>query len=144
MTTEKIMPHVSKRPLEKEIQEKIISTLFESIMKMNQEKGVRDFINDLLTPTEKIMLAKRLGAALLLHRGYTYQSIGRILKLSPTTINHIQSDLLKSGEGYRTAFKILEKSERVSSLVDKIERFIVSVVPPVKGSRKSYRRWKGN
>ena len=101
---------------------------------------VREFIDDLLTPTEKIMLSKRLTAAYFIEKGYNYRFISEVLKMSPTTINTIQKGLLQSGIGYRAVFRLIAKSSKLEELIEKLDSFISSVIPPVKGSKSGYRR----
>ena len=120
----------------------MLNALFESIMKVSGEKAVRDFLGDLFTPTEKIMIAKRLSAALLLYRSYNYRCIADALKLSPTTINTIQHTLLERGDGYRSVFRLIEKSPKVSPLLEKLDAILGSITLPAKGHRSSFGRWK--
>jgi uncharacterized protein YerC len=134
------MPQVSRRPVQKEIREKMFNALFESIMKVSGEKAARDFLGDLFTPTEKIMIAKRFSAALLLYRGYNYRHIADALKLSPTTINTIQHILLERGDGYRSVFRMIEKSSKISHLLDALDTMLGATTLPVKNSHSGFGR----
>ena len=44
------------------------------------------FFDEFFTPTERLMLAKRLALIVMLDRGYSFIQIQKILKLSPTTV----------------------------------------------------------
>lgn len=113
-----------------------------TLVKISDDGLLRRFLDDLLTPTEKLMLSKRLMAAILLQRGYSYRAVCSALKMSKTTVHLIQRELLKAGEGYRKVFQLFFKEAKGQRLVDAIERFLDAITLPVKGSREDMRRWK--
>lgn len=118
------MPQLSKKPLPYEVKEKILNTLFDSIINIGRRNVVKEFIDNLLTPTEKIMLAKRLAAAYFLEKGCTYKFISKILKLSPTTINTIQRELIKGGGGYKAVFRLISNTSKLEELMEKLDRIV--------------------
>jgi len=65
-----------------------------------------NFVKDLLSEGEVIMLARRLQIAGLLIDGLTYDQIEKEMKVSNTTIAKVHTWLNLYGEGYRT---ILER-----------------------------------
>lgn len=137
------MGRVSKRPLNPEVRRQILDTFVHGFSKVIEEKDMSKLINDLLTPSEKIMLGKRLMAALLLERGYSYGQINELLKLTNATINTIRRELDKGGQGYRIIVQLLKKKEtKLDRLFDKIDALLGAMIPPVKGSRSSFRRRK--
>ena len=136
------MPQVSKRPLNAEIKEKMLNTFFDSIVMAGDKTTVQDFLDDLLPPTEKLMLAKRLTAAYFIEKRLGYRRISDILKLSPTTINNIQKILLKEGRGYKAIFRLISKTSKLENFMDKLAQITESSMPPIKGSKSSYHRWK--
>lgn len=95
------MAQVSRYPLPKKIYERIFEILFQSVAKIKNKKEAEEFFNDFLTPTERIMLAKRLAIAVLLSRNYDYRSIRKVLNVSPPTIAAVSIALKYTGEGYR-------------------------------------------
>lgn len=113
-----------------------------TLVKISDDALLRRFLDDLLTPTEKLMLSKRLMAAILLQRGYSYRAVCSVLKMSKTTVHLIQRELLKAGEGYRKVFQLFFKEARGQRLIDAIERFLSAITLPVKGSPSSMRRWR--
>lgn len=136
------MPKVSKNPLSKETRGEVMRVFFGTLAKINDVSLLERFLNDLLTPAEKLMISKRLMAAILLQRGYSYGAICHILKMSKTTVHIIQRELLKSGEGYRKIFEMFFKESKGQRLLTAIERFLAAITLPVKGSPSSMRRWK--
>lgn len=53
----------------------------------------RDFLSEFLTPTEQMMLAKRLAVIFLLAQGFSIYRIQQILKVSPSTVARIKLQL---------------------------------------------------
>ncbi|MBI4132710.1 MAG: hypothetical protein HY473_01245 [Candidatus Sungbacteria bacterium] len=138
----KEMAKVSKNPLSAETRNEMMAAFIRTLAKINDDSLLRRFLDDLLTPTEELMLAKRLMAAVLLQRGYSYGAVCRVLKMSKTTVFLIQRELLKSGQGYRKVFELFFRASKGQRLINAIERFLDAVTLPVKGSPSSMRRWK--
>lgn len=136
------MPKVSKNPLSREMQEEMVNAFIRTLTKIDDDALLRRFLDDLLSPTEKTMLSKRLMAAVLLQHGCSYGAVCSALKMSKTTVFLIQRDLIKSGEGYRRVFERFFKESRGGRLVKAIDRFLDTITLPVKGSPSSMRRWK--
>lgn len=136
------MPKVSKNPLPPERKKEIMDALIRTLAKIDNDSLLKRFLDDLLTPTEKLMLGKRLMVAVLLQRGYSYGAVCRVLKMSKTTVHLIQRELLKSGDGYKKIFDLFFRESKGQKLLDAIERFLNSVTLPMKGSPSSMRRWK--
>ncbi len=88
------MPHISPIRINKRTLEKIYSLLFSAITNRNiSQKQQRLAFNELLTPTEKIMLSKRLSAISMLSQDMSPYKVGQILQLSQTTTNKLQVKL---------------------------------------------------
>lgn len=60
-----------------------------------------NFIKDLFSEQEALMLARRIQIAELLNGGYTYEEIRMEMKVSHTTIAKVQTWLSVYGEGFR-------------------------------------------
>jgi len=138
----KAMPKVSKNPLSREIREEMVNAFIRTLTKINDDALLRRFLDDLLSPTEKMMLSKRLMAAVLLQRGYSYGAVCSALKMSKTTVFLIQRDLVKSGAGYRRVFERFFKESRGGRLLKAVDRFLDAITLPVQGSPSSVKRWR--
>lgn len=139
------MPRVSKNQLSHEMQTEIVTAFIDTLGKIKNSTVLRDFINDLLTFEEKIMLSKRFMAIILLQRGYNYSYICELLKMSATTIHYLNRDLARGASGhqkvYEDFFKESKKPREEQSW--KIIAKILDIANlPIKGSPKSMRRWK--
>jgi uncharacterized protein YerC len=103
------MPRVSKNILSEKMQKQITDALFVSLAKMRDTAAVASFMRNLLTPTERVMLAKRLMVALLIKRGLGYQKICKALKISHATVNVVRREFAQMGDGYRLAARLVEE-----------------------------------
>lgn len=124
------MAQVSRLPLRKEIEDRISDFFLEAIGEVSGKNEVGIFLNDLLSPTERIMLAKRLSVAFLLHKGYDQRTISRILKVSLGTVNKVSLVLKLSGEGYKRVIKKITNKEQMEEFWQKIDDFLSDLVLP--------------
>lgn len=99
------MPQVSRWKLKPEVWDQIFNILVKAIGRTNKRDKAELFLNFLLTPTEQKMVAKRLTAALMLHKGATYSEIHLAIHLSPSTIAKVNYNL----EVYPEYKKIVER-----------------------------------
>jgi|SRR3990167_5540087 len=104
------MPQVSKRILSKEVEEKMFETLWEALSQLRRREDIQLFLDDFLTPVERIMLAKRLAIAVLLLKGANYEGIRDFLKVSNDPISRVQL-AIKHKKGYRVAIDKLIRTE---------------------------------
>lgn len=56
------------------------------VSKVRGTAETREFINEFLTPTERLQMGKRLTAVIMLIKGYSFTQIEEALKLSPATV----------------------------------------------------------
>jgi uncharacterized protein YerC len=91
---------------------------------LRTEDEVSAFLDDLLSPTEKIMLGKRLAIAILLDRGYDQRTVGEIMKTSLTTVNEVNYWLTHKGKGYRIVLDKLKNQKAWGELKGEFEKFL--------------------
>src|SRR3972149_1443291 len=125
------MTKVSRRILNRDLENYIFKIFIKTISKLKEAKQIQNFLDDLLSPTEKIMLIKRLAIAVMLSKGYTYDEIDHTLKVSRPTIMNV-SYFLKHGQkgGYQKAVEDILKDQRKEALFDKINELLLTLSPP--------------
>lgn len=123
------MPQVSRRPLSRNTEKQIFSIFFQSLAKLSNPDDIQKFLFDLLGPVERTMLAKRLAIAMLLAKGYRYEAIKDMLKVSQETIARVNISLNYSGQGYNIVIKKALRDEKWEDIAGKIDDFLVSVLP---------------
>lgn len=90
------MPHVSPKKVNNQVSGNLYKLLFSAIIDRNiSKKQQQAAFDELLTPTEKIMLGKRLAAISMLSQGASSYKTGKTLQLSPTTTTKLQVKLEK-------------------------------------------------
>jgi len=133
------MTQVSRYPIHKDVEKRMFEVLKETISHLRSPEEIEDFLHDFLSPVEKIMLAKRLSIAVLLHKGYGYGAIAQVLRVSPPTIATVSLLLKYSGKGYKRAVEKITTGEKMDAFWKKIED-ILAKIPHAKGSDWSYQR----
>ncbi|OGG20048.1 hypothetical protein A3D03_03305 [Candidatus Gottesmanbacteria bacterium RIFCSPHIGHO2_02_FULL_40_13] len=124
------MSQISRRFLQQKTEDRIITLFTDSILLCDTREKSVSFINDLLTPTEKVMLSKRFSIAFMLLEKYDYNTISQILKVSRATIGKVSNWLKEKGDGFREVVDRLKQKdftrEVISEIQDIIEEFIAS------------------
>ncbi|HEC30828.1 MAG TPA: hypothetical protein ENI66_02335 [Candidatus Yonathbacteria bacterium] len=119
------MPHISPRKVNKQVLEKIYKLLFSAVSDRSiSKKQQQAAFGELLTPTEKIMLGKRLAAVSMLSQGTSPYRVGKVLQLSETTTAKFQIKL-KNGKFSNTSklSKVLNKGP--------LQRYIENLFKPL-------------
>jgi uncharacterized protein YerC len=99
-----------------------------AIADLRKTKDVEFFIADLLTPTEKIMIAKRLSIAILVAKGYDYRSISDILKVSSATIQSVNKQIMIDGRGYKKVVAKILKDDELSKFFLDLEESVAKLL----------------
>jgi len=104
--------------MSEKIEKKVYEVFINSIKNTKSHNEVINFLDDLLSPAERLMLAKRVSIAfMLLEDKYLYEDIIKTLKVSDGTIAKVHSVLVQQGKGYRkTVGDILFKKTVLNSL----------------------------
>ena len=95
------MAQVSRNPVRADVYKRMYEIFLDAIADVRSRKDVEAFVHDFLTPTERVMLPKRLTIAYLLSKGYEQRLISQYLKVSFTTITRVSNQLREAGAGYR-------------------------------------------
>lgn len=118
------MTQVSRFPLPKFLEQQMYKAIRKAFSDLRSEDEVAAFLEDLLSPTERIMLAKRLAIAILLDRGYEQRTVGTIMKTSLTTVNQVNYWLKNKGKGYRIVLDKLKNQKQWAELKEGLEEFL--------------------
>lgn len=124
------MAQVSRRNLSKPLEDQMHTLFRRALADLRNEQDIADFLDDLLTPTEKIMLGKRLAIAVLLDQGYDQRTIRSIMKVSVTTVNAVNYWLKNKGKGYRKVIEKIKKEQQWADFAQKLNKILRSVLQP--------------
>lgn len=112
------MTQVSKYPISKDVADRIFELFLKTLIEIKNKEEAEQFISDLLTPTEKVMLAKRLAIAFLLEKGYDYRSIQQVIKVSAPTIASVNAARQYGSKGYGILITKIMKEEKLLNLFE--------------------------
>lgn len=135
------MTKVSRRILDKSLENYILATFLRTLTDLKTADEAKKFIEDLLSPTEKTMLTKRLAIAIMLSKGYTYDQIDHTLKVSRPTIMTVSYFLKHSQNGgYQKVASRVVNDQKREALFDKIEELLIQLSPPKLYGGPAYER----
>lgn len=106
------MTKISRKPISKEKVGLYIDEFWRAVTLLENKDEVRDFFRDIITSTERKMLANRLQIAKLLHQDADYAFIKKELNVSNETIANIAKQLDSFGAGYRMIIPRLLDAEK--------------------------------
>ncbi len=124
------MTKVSRRFIDKTLESYIFAIFLRTILNLKNFDDAKNFLEDLLSPTEKTMLIKRLAIAILLSKGHTYNEIDQTLKVSRNTIMNVSNFLKHSpGGGYKKTVQRIISDQKREELFDKVDELILAISP---------------
>lgn len=118
------MPHVSKHRLPIKEEGQLIESLNMVLSGISKRDEMLKFLNSLLTDTEKLMLAKRLTAIVLIKQGVTDSDISNSLHITRMTISKLRYYYeARAQEGYNIALNKIENDK----VLQEVKRFVLSL-----------------
>lgn len=130
-----IMAHISRKSLKRKTLDRISQELIEIIAHTRSRKETKALLEEFLTPTERIMLGKRLAVIYMIIKGYPFSLIETTLKVSPSTV------ALAWKASKRGAFPLMSRkiaSEKTKKeFWESLESILRAGMPPM-----GKRRWR--
>ncbi len=133
------MTQISRRTLGPKVWDRIYDLFLETVSSFSDKKKLGRFLDDFLTPTEKIMLSKRLAIVVLLSKGHDYRSVCELLKVTPTTVSKMSLKVRYSNEGIKPVIGDIYKKQALKVLWEEM-RDVFDL--PTKATYKSPSRYK--
>lgn len=134
------MSQVSRMPLHIEVEKRVFEVLLETVATAQTTTDVDKFLSDLLSPTERIMIAKRISIALLLMKNYDQRTIAKWLKVSLGTVSKVSYFLHHGTGGYKKVVSSVLAKEELQVMLEKIDDAIANLFPPVGRNWSQWRR----
>ncbi|HEY4475087.1 MAG TPA: Trp family transcriptional regulator [Candidatus Paceibacterota bacterium] len=100
---------VKPRKVQKRDKIRYLDALYTSVSLIKGREEVKNFLRDLLTESERIMLGRRIIIAQKLLQEESYEQIARDLHVGTDTINRVHRWLADEASGYEQVVKKLEK-----------------------------------
>lgn len=79
---------------------RMLDDFFEMVSKIRSKKDASNFFKDILTPSESLMITRRIEIAKMLLAGLNYRDIKTKLKVGDNTINYVNRWLYTGFGGY--------------------------------------------
>ena len=121
---------VSKRKLNKTIERQIYNVLYQLLVDVKNIEEAQLLVQDLLSETERQVIAKRLAIAIFLDKGRSYENIKNTLKVSSATIASVQESM--GNPGMQMALNKVKAEEWAGEWADKISSFMGRILPTTK------------
>jgi uncharacterized protein YerC len=118
---------VSKQKLNKTIEKQIYGLLYQLISDVKTPEEAHTLLTDLLSETERQVVAKRLAIALFLDKGRSYDNIKHTLKVSSATIASVQD--LMGNPGMQLAVQKVKAEEWADQWAGKISNLVGKILP---------------
>lgn len=113
------MTRISQFRIDNDVLEKIFSLFFEVISRDKNEVEFQNIIHDLLSPAERIMIAKRVAIFYMLMKKLDYYHISQSLKVSTATI--AKFNLVKeNSRGIVSALKRTVRNEKIINFFEEL------------------------
>ena len=128
------MPHISTKRISDDDFKKIYDQLISLFDTAGTKRRSDLLLKELLTETEKIMLAKRLAVLCMLDKGLSAYYISQILQVSTSTVDRIELKYEIGGYGYIS--EVIAKNRK--TIWDSIEQITLMGMP----RRVGKDRWK--
>ncbi len=118
---------ISSRKLNKTLENQIRQMLIEVLCEVDSPKTMEEILNDLLTETERVAMMKRLGIAVYLDKGRSYEDVKNNLKVSSATIATVAENL--GQPGIVEVIKRIKAEEWATGWTEKISRGLRRILP---------------
>jgi uncharacterized protein YerC len=120
------MTQVSKRIISKDKTERIFDIFLNTLFKIRSKKDMAEFLRCYLTPTEQIMLSKRIAIAFLLAKKHDYGTISDKLKVSTSTIRNVAISY-KYNDVFKATVDRSLRDDNINNFVELIAEQLVGV-----------------
>lgn len=97
----------------------MLDEFFGMVASLKNSENAANFFKDLLTPSESLMLVRRIAIAKMLLEGRNFEEIIRKLKVGSNTVNYVNRWLYSGFGGYLNEIgKVANKKEFIKRVPD--------------------------
>lgn len=118
---------ISEKRLNRNIHKQIQGILYQVITDLKNPEETKLFLNDFLTKTEQIALAKRLAVVIYLDKKRPYENIKNTLKISSATIASFYKKF--SDPGIQLALQKVKAEQWANKWTEKINNLLQRLKP---------------
>lgn len=125
------MTLVSKYKPSEKIGKRIEEIFVWTISNLKDESA--SFLDEFLSPTEKIVLSKRLAIAVMLSKGFGYEEIKETLKVTSATVAKVSYWMKYKGKGFLKIVDMIKRDEKHKEFWKDLDYFVANVLTYHKG-----------
>ncbi len=118
---------ISNRKINKNLEAQLTKMLVGLLTEVSSAGQLEEILRDLLSETEFVAITKRLGIAIYLDKGRSYEDIKNNLKVSSATIASVAESM--GNPGMVESIKRVKAEEWANSWTLKISKGIKKVLP---------------
>ncbi len=118
---------ISNRKINKTLENQINQMLVGVLCEVNSPRVMEEILTNLLTETERVAMMKRMGIAIYLDKGRSYEDIKNNLKVSSATIATVAEGMGNPGIG--EIIKRIKAEEWAIDWTVKISRSLRKILP---------------
>lgn len=109
---------LSQNPINKTLERQLGEMFYQMLAEINTPEEMQTVFTDVLTEAERSAVIKRLGIALYLDKGRSYEDVKNNIKVSSATIATVAENL--GNEGWQEMIRRIKAEEWASDWTDKI------------------------
>ncbi|KKT41742.1 MAG: TrpR family protein YerC/YecD [Candidatus Collierbacteria bacterium GW2011_GWD2_45_10] len=109
---------LSQNPINKTLEKQLGQMFYQVLAEIDSLDELKTIFNDVLTDGERIAVLKRLGIALYLDKGRSYEDVKNNIKVSSATIATVAENL--GNPGWQEMIKRIKAEEWANEWTDKI------------------------
>lgn len=113
------MPQISQRKLKNGLTSKLFDIYFQIVCSVQNQKDFSSVFLDLFSPTERLMIAKRIAIMLLIIKDIDYRSICKVLKVSITTVCKYRM-LIDHNQAIKQKLTHIQQNDKVVDAISQI------------------------
>ena len=113
---------ISTQKVNKTLENQIQKMLVGSLCEINDPRQMEVVLSDLLTQPERVAMMQRLGIAIYLDKGRSYEDIKNNLKVSSATIATVAENIAR--EGYSHLIRMIKADEWAEAWTNRITKGI--------------------
>jgi len=118
---------VSKQKLNKNIEKQIYTIFYQLMVDLKTIDETEKLMKDLLSTTEREVIAKRVAIAIFLDKGRSYENIKNTLKVSSATIASVQETM--GNPGMQMTINKVKAEEWAGAWAGKISSLVGKILP---------------
>jgi len=89
------MSNINRKRLEENFKNSVWKDFLGKIRKIKSQRDLQKIIDKIFTPTERIIIEKRLAIFYLLNQGLSYRKIGNILDAPCSTVSFVKNNFTR-------------------------------------------------